>query len=323
MAQSIYTVAILMMAVIGVSAGSLPPQNYWHSVLPHTPIPSALRQRFQSDDGATVGTSQGVVVNVGTPGVGVGVAVGTPGTGTIVNVYPFIYQYAATKTQVHDNVGSALFFLEKDLLPGSKMTVHFGKTTPNVAFLPRSVANSLPFSSSKFSEVLSRLSLKSNSKEAAIISQTLKTCEEKPVKGETKYCATSLESMVDFATASLGSRDLHAISTEVSKPNSPKQAYVIEQSGVEKVSDSKAVACHAEPYAYAVYYCHASHATKSYLVKLSGTDGTKAEAVVVCHNDTSSWNPKHIAFQLLKIRPGTVPVCHFLPTDHVVWAVDA
>ncbi|KAB5513985.1 hypothetical protein DKX38_027891 [Salix brachista] len=28
---------------------------------------------------------------------------------------------------------------------------------------------------------------------------------------------------------------------------------------------------------------------------------------------------KHLAFQVLNVKPGTVPVCHFLPQDHVVW----
>jgi hypothetical protein len=26
-----------------------------------------------------------------------------------------------------------------------------------------------------------------------------------------------------------------------------------------------------------------------------------------------------LAFQMLKVQPGTVPICHFVPQDHVVW----
>ncbi|KAM0005498.1 putative BURP domain-containing protein [Helianthus debilis subsp. tardiflorus] len=48
-------------------------------------------------------------------------------------------------------------------------------------------------------------------------------------------------------------------------------------------------------------------------------DGKKMNAAAVCHIDTSKWNPKHLAFQVLKVKPGTVPVCHFLPEDHVAW----
>jgi hypothetical protein len=54
-------------------------------------------------------------------------------------------------------------------------------------------------------------------------------------------------------------------------------------------------------------------------VPLEGVDGNRVKAVAVCHTDTSQWNPKHLAFQVLKVQPGTVPVCHFLPQDHVVW----
>ena len=255
-------------------------------------------------------------MTVGPPGVGV--IVGPPG-GVYVNFLPFVYQYAASETQVRDNADVALFFLEKDLVPGSTMNLHFTKTVSRVPFLSRSVADSLPFSSSKLGYILRRLSVKPNSQKAAVISETLHACEEPAARGETKYCATSLESMVDFATASLGSRDLLALSTEVSKPNSPKQAYAITRSAIKKLAGGKAVACHDQPYAYAVYFCHATRGTKSYAVSLVGEDGTRVEAVVVCHTDTSSWNPKHIAFQLLKVSPGTVPVCHFLPQDHVVW----
>nr|GLL16852.1 BURP domain protein RD22-like [Ipomoea trifida] len=55
---------------------------------------------------------------------------------------------------------------------------------------------------------------------------------------------------------------------------------------------------------------------------LVGANGAKVKAAVVCHKDTSAWNPKHLAFQVLKIKPGTVPVCHFLPEDHIVWVAN-
>ncbi|CAA7402720.1 unnamed protein product [Spirodela intermedia] len=298
----------LFVAVAAASAANLAPQNYWETVLPNTPIPSALRQllpavprRLTVFHSASADAKAGVDSSL----FGVGVTVGTsPPTGVFVGVLGFNYAYAATDTQVHDNADVALFFQEKDLVPGSKMNLHFTRTASNSAFLPRSVANSIPFSSAKMSDILSLLSVEPHSEKAAAIEKTLHRCEEPAVAGETSFCATSLESMVDFTTASLGSRDL--------------QTYVIAPSGVQKLAGGKAVACHAQSYAYAVFYCHATRATKSYVVSLAGKDGTLVEAVVVCHTDTSSWNPKHIAFQLLKVSPGT-PVCHFLPQDHVVW----
>ncbi|EEF39407.1 hypothetical protein RCOM_0586060 [Ricinus communis] len=50
-----------------------------------------------------------------------------------------------------------------------------------------------------------------------------------------------------------------------------------------------------------------------------GIDGSKATAAVVCHLDTSAWNPKQFAFQVLKVKPGGPPICHFLNIDTIVW----
>nr|AFK44310.1 unknown [Lotus japonicus] len=76
---------------------------------------------------------------------------------------------------------------------------------------------------------------------------------------------------------------------------------------------------HKQNYPYAVFYCHKSGSTRAYSVPLEGDNGVRVKAVAVCRTDTSQWNPKHLAFQVLKVKPGTVPVCHFLPEDHVVW----
>ncbi|KNA03061.1 hypothetical protein SOVF_212750, partial [Spinacia oleracea] len=43
------------------------------------------------------------------------------------------------------------------------------------------------------------------------------------------------------------------------------------------------------------------------------------EAVAVCHMDTSQWSPNHASFRVLKIKPGSSPVCHFFPADNLVW----
>ncbi|KAL5228536.1 hypothetical protein ABZP36_016801 [Zizania latifolia] len=263
------------------------------------------------------GKPGGTTVGVGKGGVGVNVK--PHGKPVNVNVSPFIYSYAATETQLHDDPKVALFFLEKDLHPGKTMTVHFTPTTAGAKFLPRSEADATPFSSEKVPEILSRFSVKPGSVEAAEMAQTLRECEEPAAKGEKKVCATSLESMVDFAMSSLGTSHVRAVSTVVGKEGSPEQEYTMK--GVKRAASGgdRLVACHAEPYAYAVFACHLTQATRAYTVSMSGRDGTAVEAVAVCHADTSGWNPKHVAFQVLKVEPGTVPVCHFLPQDHVVW----
>uniref|UniRef100_A0A453HWY5 BURP domain-containing protein n=1 Tax=Aegilops tauschii subsp. strangulata TaxID=200361 RepID=A0A453HWY5_AEGTS len=263
------------------------------------------------------GKPGGTTVGVGKGGVGVNVK--PRGKPVHVNVSPFLYNYAATETQLHDDPSAALFFLEKDLHAGKKMNVHF-MATPGAGekFLPRSEADAIPFSSEKAPEILSRFSVAPDSAEAAEMKQTLRECEATAAKGEKKSCATSLESMVDFATSSLGTSHVRAASTVVGKEGSPEQEYTM--AGVRRAAGAdQLVACHAEPYAYAVFACHLTQATRAYTVSMVGKDGTAVEAVAVCHADTAGWNPRHVAFQVLKVKPGGAPVCHFLPQDHVVW----
>ncbi|RLN23580.1 uncharacterized protein C2845_PM07G22000 [Panicum miliaceum] len=277
--------------------------------------------------GTTVGVGVGVNPGYGKPGGttvgvrkgGVGVNVKPRGKPVHVNVSPFLYNYAATETQLHDDPSVALFFQEEDLHPGKKMTVQFTNTAAGTKFLPRSEADAIPFSSEKVPEILSRFSVSPDSVEAAEMAQTLRDCEAPAAKGEKKACATSLESMVDFATAGLGTSHVRAVSTVVAKPDSPKQEYTITGVRAAGADDGRLVACHAEPYAYAVFACHQTRQTRAYSVSMLGRDGTAVDAVAVCHADTSGWNPKHVAFQVLNAKPGTVPVCHFLPQDHVVW----
>ncbi|CAL4974213.1 unnamed protein product [Urochloa decumbens] len=266
------------------------------------------------------GKPGGTTVGVGKGGVGVNVK--PRGKPVHVNVSPFLYNYAATETQLHDDPSVALFFQEKDLHAGKKVTVQFTNTegAAGAKFLPRSEAEAIPFSSEKVPEILTRFSVRPDSVEAAEMEQTLRDCEAPAAEGERKACATSLESMVDFATSSLGTSRVRAVSTVVAKPGSPKQEYTVTgATAAGGDGDGRLVACHAEPYAYAVFACHLTRRTRAYSVSMVGRDGTAVDAVAVCHADTSGWNPKHVAFQVLGVEPGTAPVCHFLPQDHVVW----
>lgn len=280
--------------------------------------------------GTSVGVGgKGVGVSTGKPGgrtnVGVGkggvsVSTGHKGKPVYVGVHPgadpFNYLYAASENQLQDDPNVALFFLEKDMHPGTRMNLHFTETSETATFLPRQVAESIPFSSNRLPEILNQFSMKPGSVTAEMIKNTIKECEERAIKGEEKHCATSLESMIDFSISKLG-RKIQAISTEV-ETQTQLQKYTI-AAGVKKMTGDKSVVCHKQNYPYAVFYCHATQTTSTYMVPLEGADGTKAKAVAVCHKDTSAWNPKHLAFQVLKVKPGTLPICHFLPEDHIVW----
>nr|XP_029121653.1 BURP domain protein USPL1-like [Elaeis guineensis] len=74
-----------------------------------------------------------------------------------------------------------------------------------------------------------------------------------------------------------------------------------------------------ENYAYAVFHCHTACA-EAYKVSMVGKDGTKVEAVAACHTDTAGFNPEHVAFKVLNVKPGTVPICQFQPQNDIVWS---
>ncbi|XP_076926952.1 BURP domain-containing protein 6-like [Bidens hawaiensis] len=241
--------------------------------------------------------------------------------------------YATSKNQVKDhpakvsyvssmnhhpkeNLIATLLFLEKDLQQGEEMKLHFLKNYENIAFLPRQISDSIPFSSKDLPEIYSRFSVLPDSVDAKIMKHTLNLCEYKAIKGEERTCVTSLESMVDFSTSQLGKR-VKALSTEVNAKDTPSQMYKIES--VRMLAPSEAVICHKQNYVYAVFYCHITGGTRSHAVSLEGADGTKVKSVAICHNDTSNWNPKYLAFEVLKVKPGSVPICHFLPEEHILW----
>lgn len=211
----------------------------------------------------------------------------------------------------------SVFFLEKDLHPGSKMTLHFTSATAGAARLPRGRADSIPFASAKLPEILSRLSVPAGSPTAAAMRSTLAECEAAPLAGEAKRCATSFESMADYAASNLRTRDVRAVSTKLSKEGAtPRQAYTVEAVKPLHVSGGDMVACHGMPYAYAVFGCHTTTAA-AYTVTLAGADGTRAEALAACHADAAPGVAE--AYKKLGLAPGSVPVCHFLPQDDMLW----
>uniref|UniRef100_A0A0V0HQ68 BURP domain-containing protein n=1 Tax=Solanum chacoense TaxID=4108 RepID=A0A0V0HQ68_SOLCH len=183
---------------------------------------------------------------------------------------------------------------------------------------------SIPFSLKELPNLLRRFS-----NDAKSMEQTLRVCEDSPTKGETKYCATSVEAMRDFVQHILGEKtQIEALTTM--KTHSEEysstplnhdhlQNYTILNHDPEDVGATKMVACHTMP---SVYYCHHT-SSKSKVLKVSlrnDANGYKIEAIAVCHLDTSDWNPSHLSFRVLGILPGTSPICHFFPSSNdLVW----
>lgn len=348
-------VLTILNLVLVATHAALPPELYWKSMLPTTPMPKAitdiLHPDWMEDKSTNVGVGKGGVsvdtdkgkpkgnsVHVGKGGVNVhagrGANVNVGGGGVSVNAghkrkgkpatvvvgphSPFAYNYAATETQLHDDPRAALFFLEKDLHPGTKMNLNFIRSSNAAAFLPRQVASATPFSSEKLTHIFNKFSVKPESEEAHIMKNTIEECEDASIQGEEKYCATSLESMVDFSILKLG-KSVKVVSTVVDNKSAGLKKYTLKSGLMKLTARDKAVVCHKQNYPYAIFYCHKSESTRAYSVPLEADNGTRVKAVVVCHTDTSKWNPKHLAFQVLKIKPGTLSVCHFLPEDHIVW----
>ncbi|XP_042471641.1 BURP domain-containing protein 3-like [Zingiber officinale] len=282
------------------------PELYWKTTLPNTPIPSCIHDILHPPETSPgLWTSQGSEEEVVIPGLS------------------SIYYNDATAAQLRDKSSRSLFFLEKDLFPGATFDLQFKRSIPKHAdLLPRRVADALPFSSNKLPDVLALLSINPNSKEAREMSATLERCERTANARETKHCATSIESMVDFAVSALATDYVSAVSTVAnSTAAEAMQRYAVE--GFERMGgEGLGVFCHAEPYAYVVFHCHAvgKGMMREYAVSLKGSDGSRVEAMAVCHLDTTSWNPQHLMLQVLQVKPGSAePVCHFLPSDHVLW----
>ncbi|KAL0327553.1 UNVERIFIED_CONTAM: BURP domain-containing protein 3 [Sesamum angustifolium] len=235
---------------------------------------------------------------------------------------PFFYRNRAGENQVQDDdyPNAALFFMEKDLYPGKLMKLDFSKNGTWAPFLTRHDADPVPFSSEKLSEILSEFSVDPSSDEAEVMKKTIRGCEQiKSVEGEEKLCATSLESMIDFATSKLG-KDVDAISTTaVETVTDNLRRYRIAR--VKQMPPGKpVVACHPQEYAYAVFYCHKMEtSTVGYKVWMVAGEGSQVEAVAVCHRDTAEWNTMHLVFQVPIVEPGRPPVCQFLPVDHLLW----
>ncbi|XP_050216443.1 BURP domain-containing protein 5-like [Mercurialis annua] len=283
----------------------LPEEIYWKSMLPNTPMPKVIHNLIQPGNASTIFSE------------------------AQENTDPFPldprrarYGVAYIGQEGGENVqkstvanSTTVYFLIDDLIPGKNMMLTFTKSTNGSNFLPQQFAQTIPFSTDNFSDILNYFSINPTSKQARIMKETIEECEAPGVKGEEKYCSISLKSLVDFVVSKYGNK-VEVFANEAEEENK-KQKYIILEE-IKMIGDSQIV-CHKQRYPYAVFYCHIIMATEAYLVPLVGEDGSKAEAVVVCHMNTSSWNPNHLAFQLLKVKPGGPPICHFLNSDTIVW----
>ncbi|XP_058780863.1 BURP domain protein USPL1-like [Vicia villosa] len=214
-----------------------------------------------------------------------------------------------------------VFFVPTDLKIGKIMPIYFSKkdisTTPK--FLPKEDSEKLPFTPKKLPLLLDFFSIPKDSPQAKAMKYTLDQCNFEPMEGETKFCATSLESLFDFANSMFGPNSNFKFLTtkHVTESTIPLQNYTITK--VNKISVPNAFGCHPMPYPYAVFYCHTQKGDANlYEIVVEGENGGVVEAAAICHMDTSKWDADHVAFRVLNTRPGKSPVCHFFPPDNLV-----
>ncbi|KAJ6762342.1 hypothetical protein OIU74_024943 [Salix koriyanagi] len=250
---------------------SPPTEKYWYSRLPNTPLPKALGYLLQPGHYPSINTE-----------------FANDNVSASVQISYKIYKTSAKhekaiKSSLPD---STIFYQYNDIHPGKRMRIRFANSGTKVSFLPRQVAESIPFTSDKIPEILKYFALEANSKEARVIR--------------------------DAIGGWLG-QNVRVLSTDAGK----KQEYTV-SARARMIGDDKAAVCHKMRYPYAVHYCHVIAETEVYEVPLVGSDGTKVKAVTVCHLNTSAWSPDHMAFKVLKIKPGPA-VCHFLDSDTLIW----
>jgi BURP domain len=183
-------------------------------------------------------------------------------------------------------------------------------------FIPRPEADTISFSSKNLPQILEHFSMVPGSEVATLMENSLNICESPALKGENKFCSTSLESMVENVISLLGTHDIQAISTRIDGPQNEQKEYHI-ASSIKEFSNDRIVICHPLPTAQAMHYCHTNLAYKAYLIPLVGVNGSMANAVTVCHHDLMNFNPSIL--NTLKVKPGVDLICHFLPEDHVLW----
>ncbi|XP_049354361.1 BURP domain-containing protein BNM2A-like [Solanum verrucosum] len=221
------------------------------------------------------------------------------------NIFRSSYKQGNDK---HVKKHDSFFFLMDDLKIGKIVTLSF-QTRRNLTYFPKKTVDSIPFSQVKSME------------------NTLRICEDSPVKGEAKYCATSAEAMLHFVQEIMGENtQIKALTTITTHDISPLLRRYTILDTPQQITTPKMVACHLLSSPYAVFYCHHTIDNKIKVFKVSlgiinEANGDRlVEAMVVCHLDTSEWNPSHESFRSLGVLPGTSPICHFFTSSNdLVW----
>nr|GMD97753.1 BURP domain-containing protein 16-like [Ipomoea batatas] len=210
------------------------------------------------------------------------------------------------------------FFRLSVLKNGNKVTLpDLDNKFPNRAFLPSQIATSIRLSESQLQRVFpTALSIPSTK---ASVDMSLHHCDAPTVKGERRNCLKTLEDMIEFSRESLGRKHMVALASENAKGLGNQVVMV--RNVIKPYKTEKIVACHELFFPFATYYCHMLPLTQVYAVDVINPKkgGAINKLFAICHMDTSSWTPNHVAFKLLKTSPGKGEVCHWMGEMDLLW----
>ncbi|XP_038700251.1 BURP domain-containing protein BNM2A-like [Tripterygium wilfordii] len=172
-----------------------------------------------------------------------------------------------------------MMFLNADeLYVGKVHKIKFDLDDPSSSphhFLPKEVADSIPFASSALPNILELFSIPQGSEKGKAMEDTLFKCENNYKEGEVRTCTTSLESMIDFVRSLFGPKAEMKVLANSHTPRSTGTSDEYTMVEVGEIPIHKMIGCHWMRYPYSVYECHHrfNSKTKVFRAKLVGNKG--------------------------------------------------
>ncbi|KAL5720404.1 hypothetical protein ACHQM5_013074 [Ranunculus cassubicifolius] len=224
---------------------------------------------------------------------------------------------AMTKKTLADTRKKTLgvYFRESTLKNGRRFNMGEIKreVVPAKAFLPQSIASLLTLEQSA--------SLFSNTTIGHMAGMTIHMCSAKTPGEETSKCLSSVEELVEFINGIYPDKRV-----KILYPQSTKGEHItVSLENIRPLlreGSNKFVACHRAFFPYTVMYCHMTTDIQVYQVDFvhpKTLDTINADMVAVCHRNTSSWSPTHVAIVALRTRPGQGEICHWMSTESMVF----
>lgn len=97
-----------------------------------------------------------------------------------------------------------MFFNLEDLHAGTARPIYFPKKKSYHFSLPKPAATSIPLSLKELPKILKAFALSEGSPQARAVEISIRMCEGNPIKGVTKFCATSFKSMLGLVRRVFG-----------------------------------------------------------------------------------------------------------------------